>query len=521
MFSTFSNYRGFLRSTFAAACLFGCDTTTTGVDPVDASVPDAGASTQPSSPGASAKPSATATAPRPTSTPSGSSVPTAPSASLQPDVDAAPPTGSTNAGVGSDSGPADAATPNDAETPDNDAGSPGDFSGVEEIPLLERAVTGGYDCTVSTPATLLDVLSGFDGALAGDGDSVWYARGETPNTGSPSLELSKLNSDATLTAAITLGTSAGDSYYSSQIIATPNGLLIFSLQYGNDGPVLQLAKTSSTGVVTRSAAPLDGLDGRAESFVLAVGKDNIGLLWNRYSDTGYELYYVTLDLDGVVQGTAELVKSSAEAVAPSAITATSEGYLFSYIVGYMPADLIVQAVDAAGTLGPSVPLANSPEGFPAAHSMLTRGDEVLLAWSDTGGTWLDNDLNHTTRLSRVDLTGERVAKDVRVQSPVTNQEVVTPKLLKRGNDVGVLWSEGSVIYICAGCMPDNHLRFVLLDGATLAPTSDAVTLTNPATEGGLINPSAVWQGEDLSVEAAVGYHVSGEGAAGTITCTAQ
>jgi len=130
-------------------------------------------------------------------------------------------------------------------------------------------------------------------------------------------------------------------------------------------------------------------------------------------------------------------------------------------------------------------------------------------------------LNHTTRLSRVDLTGERVAKDVRVQSPVTNQEVVTPKLLKRGNDVGVLWSEGSVIYICAGCMPDNHLRFVLLDGATLAPTSDAVTLTNPATEGGLINPSAVWQGEDLSVEAAVGYHVSGEGAAGTITCTAQ
>ena len=122
------------------------------------------------------------------------------------------------------------------------------------------------------------------------------------------------------------------------------------------------------------------------------------------------------------------------------------------------------------------------------------------------------------RPSRLDLDGERIAQELRVQTPKVNVECVQPRLLERDGDVGLLWSEGSVIYICAGCMPDNHLRFVMLDGQMLSPASDTLSLLNPASQGGLISPVGWWRGDDLSVVAAVGYHTSGEGASATIHC---
>jgi hypothetical protein len=296
--------------------------------------------------------------------------------------------------------------------------------------------------------------------------------------------------------------------------------LIFSLRYGTSDTELTLAKATLEGERTRTAAPLEGLDG-AQNYVVAMGDDNIALLFSKYSDDGPALYYLTLGFDGLPQGDPLLVQVSADSIVPGAIAATADGYMFSYVTGYQPSSLFVQTVDASGTLAERVPFADNENGLDDVHSLLVRGDEALLAWTDTGGTWNANDLDRTTILSRLDLGGNRIAQDVRVQSPVTNQERVEPKLSAHGDDVGLLWSEGSVIYICAGCMPDNQLQFVMLDGSTLSPASEVLTLTNPAVQGGLVAPEAVWQGDELSVVAAVGYHVNGEGAAATLTCSAQ
>jgi hypothetical protein len=337
----------------------------------------------------------------------------------------------------------------------------------------------------------------------------------------PSLELSELGLDAALDESITIGTSMGDGYYGTQLVATPEGLLIFSLKYGQDGTELQLARTSLEGEITRMATPIVGMGGAADRYALTVGTDGIGLIFNRYTNGGEALFFATFDFEGTLQGTPKLVRADQNSIAAGAITATSQGYLISYVTGYQPSQLFALPVDGAGELGTAVPLADNANGLSNAHSMLTRGTEVLLAWTDTGGSWENSDLDRTTILSRLDLAGERVAKDVRVQSAVTSEERVTPKLLERGEDVGLLWSEGSVIYICAGCMPDNQLSFVMLDGETLSPASETLTLLNPAEQGGLVYPSAAWRGDALSVVAAVGYHVSGEGAAGTITCSEQ
>jgi hypothetical protein len=88
-----------------------------------------------------------------------------------------------------------------------------------------------------------------------------------------------------------------------------------------------------------------------------------------------------------------------------------------------------------------------------------------------------------------------------------------------GDDVGLLWAEGSIIYICAGCVPDHSLKFVVLDGEDFTPRSKAVELPNTLPNGGLLSPETARLGDDLLIVSTVTYHTSAEGASGTIRCT--
>lgn len=381
--------------------------------------------------------------------------------------------------------------------------------------VLEEESSGAYDCSVATPTRLLNVPSGFDSAATRVGDTVWTARGEYSSGEVSTLNLSQLARDATLqnTTLVGSGTDSGDSFSGTQIVATPSALLIFSQGY-SEGENLQLAVVSLEGEVLRMAAALDALGSSVERYLVAVGSDDVALLWTDYSDRS--LRFVRLSFDGVLEGEPELVQQG-DPVSLGAITQTAKGYLFSYETEAQ-AQRFVRPIDKVGTLGAAVSLGQLPAGPYASHSMLARGNEVLLAWTDEGGSWDGMDTSRTTVLSRLDLEGERMTDDVRVQTPKVNVEHVDPRLLERDGDVGLLWSEGSVIYFCSGCMPDHRLRFVMLDGETLSPASDTLSLLNPASQGGLISPVGWWRGDDLSVVAAVGYHTSGEGAAATIRC---
>ena len=72
--------------------------------------------------------------------------------------------------------------------------------------------------------------------------------------------------------------------------------------------------------------------------------------------------------------------------------------------------------------------------------------------------------------------------------------------------------------ICAGCVPDHSLKFVVLDGQDLTPQSSVVELSNTLPSGGLLSPEAARTGDDLLVVSTVTYHTSAEGASGTIRC---
>jgi hypothetical protein len=87
-----------------------------------------------------------------------------------------------------------------------------------------------------------------------------------------------------------------------------------------------------------------------------------------------------------------------------------------------------------------------------------------------------------------------------------------------GDDVGLLWGDGSIIYVCAGCAPNHSQKFVVLDGQSFIPQSNVVELLNTFPSGGLLSSAAARSGDDFLVVSTLTFHTWGEGASGAIRC---
>jgi hypothetical protein len=165
---------------------------------------------------------------------------------------------------------------------------------------------------------------------------------------------------------------------------------------------------------------------------------------------------------------------------------------------------------------------SSASGFSSTlPSLFVRGDQVLAAWSvvSAGSSFEAQDAATTIRLGRFDADGKRQGPLFDLQAPVRDRESIQPFWVGMGDDVGLLWAEGSIIYICAGCVPDHSLKLVVLDGEDFTPRSKAVELPNTLPNGGLLSPETARLGDDLLIVSTVTYHTSAEGASGTIRCT--
>jgi hypothetical protein len=180
-------------------------------------------------------------------------------------------------------------------------------------------------------------------------------------------------------------------------------------------------------------------------------------------------------------------------------------------------------LDSDGSvLGEPVALEDSAaSGFSATvPSLLVRGDQVLAAWSVVSGdsSYDVQDAATTVRIARFDADGQRQGLMYDLQAPVKDRESVQASWVDMGDDVGLLWAEGSIIYVCAGCVPDHSLKLVVLDGQDFSPQSNAVELANTLPSGGLLSPETARNGDNLLVVSTVTYHTSAEGASGTIRC---
>jgi hypothetical protein len=286
---------------------------------------------------------------------------------------------------------------------------------------------------------------------------------------------------------------------------------------------LHSLQANASGAVVTPASVLATLAQSPEPRIAKAGS-GYALLWADSNTSESKLTFALLDEAGKLASTPVVVAPDARGT--GSIAAIGEHFVVSYN-DYQAYDsgLVSRLLflDSKGSvLGQPIVLEDSAAtGFgPTLPSLLVRGDEVLVAWSITKGSssYENQDAATTVRLARFDADGKLQGSMFDLQAPVKNREAVQPRLIDMGEDVGLLWAEGSIIYICGGCVPNHSQKLVVLDGQSFIPQSDVTELANTFPSGGLLSSEAVRMGDELLVVSTLTYHTWGEGASGTIRC---
>lgn len=292
---------------------------------------------------------------------------------------------------------------------------------------------------------------------------------------------------AVTVAAKTLSQSTGD--YATQLNTALLADGTIGVLYNSPGPAQKglwrfLATNAAGDLVVgskllESTDLLYGLQG-----VLVPTNSGFAALWNDLAGDRVQVYFVVLDAQGDITVPPKQISRPVE-----------EGVNAGASFSFGPGSLSLLPVDGGY-------LAAWPEGAQGDFEGVPQGAFSVI------------------RVARLDLGGELLEPASLVRSKVPDVDAVEPHLMKMGDDVALMWSEGTHIYICAGCMPDNRIQLVTLDPATLVPTSNVVEL-GPQNEGGFLSRKEAVNGDDIVSIFQVTYHVTAETATGGFRCAAR
>jgi len=397
-------------------------------------------------------------------------------------------------------------------------GDTGGFAGVPSEPsgepLLERPVNDGYACELSEPLVQLELPWAGAAFVGGDSPVLFWSEPESAKIVGASF------ADGELGTPYTIRDTEGG-------VAPPsvarNGARITLAwpEFDYSGPEteysLMIAQVDANGAVLTAAHALPGTQGEPGSVEITAAGDGYGLVWREGTATTNTLKFVRLDAEGAPLGTPKVL-AEAQTIQLSDLLALEDGFAVAF--GQWVNDaygVYYLGLDAEGSpYRAPVPLGQ----WDAA--LTRRGDRVLAAWTHRSGD-LSGDIDAryavNLRLGWFDERGRPVGETYDLQAPELDRENVHPAWVDFGDDLGLAWSHGSVIYICAGCIPDNHVEFVVLDGETLEPKSEVVSIENALTNGGLMSSSLAASGNDVTVVTSITYHTSAEGASAAIACT--
>jgi hypothetical protein len=406
------------------------------------------------------------------------------------------------------------------------AGEGGKGGGMQDDrPVLERPVRADYSCAVTTPIDDTGV-DWAGGDLASTPSGAFLAWGRPATTAATDgVMLASVDEAGTVGTSSPIATYAGSYSSRPRLTRSPRGLSVAWTQAGmNEMSSLHIAELDTTGAVTSMPRAVAGIAERIADLALAPAADGNALLFvhTAVDYSSMAVRFARLDADGALDGNlvdvsmvqAQGQMQSGELVAvPGGFAATTTTWTGAEFETHL-----VFLNDGGAVQGDPILLS---DGRPfLGQSLLVRGGELIVARVDEVGSYDQSNIARFATLSRFDLeTRERSAPDVRVQSPTVNEEVVNPVLFAVGDDVGLIWSRGSVIYICAGCMPDNHLEAVVMDGDDFTPLTEMLTFPNEQPMGGYIRPLVAPVGEHFAVVTQLFFHVSGNMATGAFQCT--
>jgi hypothetical protein len=390
-----------------------------------------------------------------------------------------------------------------------DAGDPGD-------PILDRPPRATYACNVADALAPLGTLQWWGKSLATSAGQYVVGRGQYQSSmgADPRVQFSTLGFDGTLGSAVTLGTTGITSM--DPVLAESGGDFGAAWVEGDYGgaQTLRFAVVQPDGQIAVGPVTVGGTGSASVSGpALVATASGFATAWIEGDNL---LRFAQLDASGATVGAAVTLVDRGTSLSSARLVAVGDGFAAAVSSFEGTAwEALYLAIDATGA-----PL-GSPTSLGAGTdqaALLARGtNEVLVAWSRSHGDYSSNAIN--VELTRFDGAGNQTAPVYSLQAPVTDEENVWPSLVDVNGDVAVTWSKGGIIYICAGCMPDDRIEFVIVDGDDLVPLSPVVEFSNTASAAGLMRSVTARNGLDFLVVADITYHVSSEPASAGIRCT--
>jgi hypothetical protein len=429
--------------------------------------------------------------------------------------------GQGGAGAGAGAGGIGAAGSGTVAGEGGDAGQGGQMN--DDPPILERPTREEFSCAVTAPlATLGFGWSG--GELATVPNGAFLAWTEPSEASAPDAAVrASIDATGALGPVQEIDTYVGAVQTRPRLTPSPRGMTAVWVEQGDDQmSSLRVAELDAAGTVTKSARTVAGIAERLTPPEVAPTLDGNALLFvNSTVDfSSSRVRFALLNADAAVVGQVVDVHTSERAQSTGALVAIPGGFAATFTTAGNEVDTLLVFLDANGTLQGDPIMLGTSRPF-LGQSLLVRGNELLVAFGSEDGSYDEATLAGYVGLARIDLTTHALAAPVvRVQTPTLREETATPVLFSMGQDVGLLWSRGTIIYTCGGCMPDNHLEAVVMDGDDFTPLTELVTMPNNEPMGGFVRPMVAPLGEDVVVVATLQFHIAGSAASGAFRCSA-
>jgi hypothetical protein len=435
-------------------------------------------------------------------------------------------TGGATGGVGGTAGQSGTAGQGGTAGQSGTAGQAGQGGGTQDgRPVLERPIREELTCTVTVPIDDRGV-GWTPGDVAATSSGTFLAWGRPGSIGvDHAVMRARISETAIPGTPEPLATYSASSWASPRLAPSSRGLSVAWAEVGsNDMATLHVAELDATGEVTLPPKTIAGVSERIGDVALAPTADSNALLFlhTAIDYSSMVVRFARLDAEGALLGDLADVSVAQEQgqMQSGDLVTIPGGFAATYTIWKGDAEFETQLAfldDNGAVQGPPVVLNNTRPYV--GQSLLVRGNELIVAHVDETGAYDRSDVARIVVLSRFDLsTRERRAPDVRLQSPTVNEEIVHPLLFAVGEDIGLIWSRGSVIYVCAGCMPDNHLEAVVMDGDDFTPITERLSFPNDQPMGGYVGPRVAPVGDQFVVATDLRFHVSGNMATGAFRC---
>lgn len=392
-------------------------------------------------------------------------------------------------------------------------------------PILERPKRGDLDCAATVPLTKLGLNPWAAGSLATSSGRAFLVYGQKRfmDEMSDRALLSSIDANGTRGPEIELGVTPPHALYSLEVVPRDGGLTALWMVgngFRREEGGLYIAVLDEQGATTHVKHLADS-EGEINFSKLAKLSSGYALLYSVRGEisAATQVQLALLDEAGELRGAPKTIASVVSGGWLD-VVALPDGVAVSYSEVSTQSRLFLALFDSGGEpRGEPLVVTQQAEYTLYSQDLLVRGNELLMAYTEHSGDLEAQEVAGTIQLAKFDATtGARILAPQPLQAPLVDVENVDPELIALGDNVGLVWSQGSVIYICAGCMPDNHLNFVVLDGESLDPVSELVTLENRAPAGGFTQPRLTQLGDDILIASSLEYHTSSEGAFATVRC---